>query len=137
MKRKQTKTANSAMKIVCITMISNRGPADSATSTRSSAIMVITRNSDRQTPEIRSDALSSVRRPANGIRFRIATPTIMHQRNDGSVSAPPANFVASHFPATTAAKIPQSAPSAPMVVIGDAAALSAVFFATVVVERSL
>ena len=47
----------------------------------------------------------------------------MHQRKLGIVMAPPENRAASHWPATTAAKMPASAPIAPTVVIGRPARL--------------
>ncbi|MNT02625.1 hypothetical protein D3C72_1371300 [compost metagenome] len=126
------------MNTTCIAMISRNGPADSATSARSSAIMVITRNSDRQTLVIRSVARSSKRRPMNGSRLRIAMPSIMHHRKPGMVIGPAGICAAIQRPPITAASMPASAASAPTVVIGDAAAASSsVSPASRAVERSL
>ncbi len=126
------------MKTTCAAIMSMNGPAERATSTRFSAIIVITRNSDRQTPEIRSDARSSSRMPANGTRLRMATPIIMHQRKLGIVMAPPEKRAAIHWPATTAAKMPARTPIVPTVVMGRARSSSSAEVALAAAcERSL
>ncbi|MNT48872.1 hypothetical protein D3C72_1856790 [compost metagenome] len=88
--------------------ITNSGPATLATWPRLSAIMVITRNSERVTEASRSMEPSFSRTPARGRRLRIATPSSRHQRKLGRVTAPSPNNPASTCPATSAARVAAS-----------------------------
>ncbi|MNN64477.1 hypothetical protein D3C81_1799180 [compost metagenome] len=88
--------------------MSSNGPTRLTTWPRLSAIMVITRNSDRVSDDISSIAPSLSRIPISGRALRIATPSIRHQRKPGRVTAPSPNQPASSCPPTRALRVAAS-----------------------------